>query len=96
MPAKKAFEELKTVIEGKQYTDFGCLNLLDSDELFDLDYSKSQISAIQKELMTLPDQFLSKNYPGEFIIFKDWCVHVATVTYGAHYLSKERAYVVCR
>ena len=96
MPAQKAFEELKAVIEGKQYTDFGCLNLLDSDELFEQNYSKIQISDIQKEFMALADNFLSENYPGEFIIFKDWCVHVATLTYGEKYLSNERAYVVCR
>lgn len=96
MEALNAFVELKELLEQKAYSNEGCLNFLDEDELFDRNYTRQQATQIQQAFVQLAKAYLTEHYPGQFIIFSDWCVHIATTFYGEHYLSNTRPYVICQ
>lgn len=85
-------EELKESIESNTFKKDCCNNFISYDELED-EYSYNEIGYAQEMFMQKAREYLSKNYPGEYAIWCDWCVHITTVeTYREVMWSKDNAY----
>ena len=51
------------------------------DYEFEDDYSYNSIEKIQQEFIKAAKEYLIKNQPGEYIIYRDWCVHICSVKF---------------
>lgn len=78
MLARETFEELKTILENHQYSDSQAINFLETEDLLNDNYRLNEAGEIQREFMSLAQAYLKESYPGQFGIFRDWCVHICT------------------
>lgn len=73
-------EELKEMIEQDTFKKDKANNFISFDELED-EYSHNEIEEAQHMFMEKAKKYLSANYPGQFAIFCDFCVHITTVAF---------------
>lgn len=90
-----ALEELKEIIKMNNYSNEKAINFLEEEDLLDDDFTKSEACKIQNEFMNMAETYLKENYPGKFIIFRDWCVHVCTVEFKEKKLDDLKIYRQC-
>ena len=77
---EEEFSKLKDIIDNKKYSHDKCLNFISDHELEDT-LSCNDINKVQNEFMKLAEKYLSKNHDGQFIIYRDWCVHICTIEF---------------
>lgn len=87
-------EELKTRVQNNEVTDERCVNFMRDDALED-DLSHNTIGGIQEAFMKEAEAYLKAHYPGQFILYSDWCVHLCTVKFKDDFLSKSCVYRQC-
>ena len=71
-------DELKKMIEENKFQKDKCNNFISYDELED-EFSHNEIRDGQKIFMKKVKEYLSVNYSGQFAMWMDYCVHIATV-----------------
>lgn len=85
-------KELKESIENNMFKKDCCNNFISYDELED-EFSHTEIEYAQEMFMQKAREYLSKNHPGEYAIWCDWCVHISTVeTYREIMWAKDNTY----
>ena len=45
------------------------------------EYSHKQIRGMQDYFMKEAEKYLKGNYKGQYVIFRDWCVHIVTLDF---------------
>lgn len=84
-------EYLKELIVSGRFNNSCSNNFIDNCDLED-DFSNSEIKDIQKMFELKAREYLSSNYPGEYAIWSDWSVHIATVTLYKHIVLSDSHY----
>lgn len=66
----------------------GINNFLDVSDYED-DYSHNEIALMHSEFMKEAKRYLETNHKGKYVVYSDWCVHVATVEFCKEHGFKE-------
>lgn len=73
-------EEFKQRVDNNQLFKNKANNFIEDYE-FEDDYSHNEIEKLQKEFIKEAKEYLIKNNKGEYIIYRDWCVHVCSIEF---------------
>ena len=84
-------KNLKDMIENNTFDKNNCNNFIAEDDLED-DFSHNEIGEAQEMFMQKVKEFLSNNYPGKYAMWRDWCVHITTVTLYRKIILKNNNY----
>lgn len=72
--------KLKSRIENDRMKKYASNNFLDSYDYLD-ELLGRQIEEAQTEFSDKAEEYLNRVCPGEYVIWIDWCVHIATVEF---------------
>lgn len=84
-------EDLKDMIVNDTFEKKSCNNFMLEDDLED-EYSHNDIDEAQAMFMEKARKYLSDNYPGKYAMWRDWCVHIATVDLYREIMWKNNNY----
>ena len=88
-------EDFKALIESGNYSDERVMSFLDEEDLLDDDFTRSEVSQLQKSFMDLAEAYLKEHYPGQFILYRNWAVHICTVEFQRQHLDGFKHYRQC-
>lgn len=71
-------DELKKMIENDTFKKDKSNNFIEYDDL-EGEFSHSEIDEAQQMFMDKAKEYLSKNHPGKYAMWNDYCVHITTV-----------------
>lgn len=77
---EESFREYQNIISGINdgiYTDEYCVNYLAYDD-YKYDYSHRDIDKMVSEVLRELKIYLKCNHSGEYAVWHDWCIHVAS------------------
>lgn len=75
---EEEFEILKDKLANGKMGDNN--NFIREDDYED-EYSLDEIHRIQQSFIDLAESYLDKHYKGQYVIYRDWCVHICTVDF---------------
>ena len=73
-------EDLKRRLEEGEMETNKSNNFIDKSVYQD-DYSHNDIRKLQTAFMKEAEEYLTENYKGQYVIFRDWCVHILDVDF---------------
>lgn len=71
-------DELKDMIKNNTFEKDKCNNFIYYEDLED-EFSHNEIEKAQQMFINRAKDYLLKNYPGKYAIWRDYCVHISTV-----------------
>lgn len=83
--------ELKEKIENDTIDKQNCNNFISEDELED-EFSHNEIGDAQEMFMAVVREWLFENYPGQYAMWCDWCVHITTTEVYREIMWKNNNY----
>lgn len=72
------FDNLKEMIENGTFKKDKCNNFIIDHDL-SYEFSGEEIYEMQCMFMDMVKEYFSENHPKQYAIWRDWCVHIATV-----------------
>lgn len=90
----KEMDRLKKVKNNKLYSDKSNNFLINYE--WEEEYSHNEIRKMQREFMERAKEYLSKECPGQYIVYCDWCVHICSIDLFNEKLKDTlKSYVLC-
>ena len=81
---------LKDMVVNNTFSKNKCNNFISYEELEE-EFNHTEISCAQEMFVQKAKEFLS-NYPNQYAIWCDWCVHIATVDFYRKIMWENKNY----
>ena len=85
-------ERFKTMIQEQSYLKENCI-FLNEDELED-EFSHNEIQELWNLFSKEAKKWLRENYPGQFVLYSDWCIHLLTIEYVQEKCPNLKRYLI--
>lgn len=85
-------EQLKYIINNQLYLNNFC-TFLDADDL-DWEYSHQEICEAWDSFIYDASEWIRENYPNQFALYSDWCIHLLTADYVKEKFPQLKRYII--